>query len=163
MRIYTLTCELVTDRSLRDTFAVFEDPYNLAKITPSWLSFQVTSKEKVQMRKGAEIYYTIKWLGLPMKWKTIIQEYTPPTLFVDEQAKGPYKLWRHRHTFVETAEGVLVGDHVDYALPFGVLGRMAHGVMVGRQLKAIFRYRQQELKKMLGGNTRETKPPSIRA
>ena len=161
MHIYTLTCELITDKSLNDTFAIFEDPYNLAKITPSWLSFQVTSKEKVQMRKGAEIYYTIKWLGIPMKWKTIIREYDPPHLFIDEQAKGPYSLWRHRHTFEETAQGLKVGDHVDYALPFGPFGRLAHAVMVGRQLKAIFRFRQRELKKMLGGTTTELRKPAI--
>ena len=113
MAIHTLRCEMLTRRSLQETFAVFEDPYNLAKITPSWLSFQVTSPQRVEMRKGAEIEYKISWLGVPMHWKTIIREYEPPFLFIDEQAEGPYTLWRHRHTFQPCAEGTKVGDHVE--------------------------------------------------
>ncbi len=99
MQTYTLRCEMLTKSSLQDTFAVFEDPYNLAKITPSSLKFQVTSPQRIEMRKGAEIEYTIRWLGLPMHWKTLILEYSRRFSFVDEQAKGPYKFWRHRHTF----------------------------------------------------------------
>ncbi len=161
MRVYTLQCELLTDSSLDRTFSIFEDPYNLAKITPASLNFQVTSKERIQMRKGAEIEYTIRWLGLPMHWKALILEYEPPFLFVDEQAKGPYSLWRHRHTFTPTEKGVLVGDHVEYALPFGALGQLTHALSVRRQLEAIFRFRQQELGKMLGGHTTQTMQPVV--
>ena len=161
MHVYTLQCELLTDSSLERTFSLFEDPYNLAKITPSSLDFQVTSKEHIQMRQGAEIEYTIRWLGLPMHWKTLIREYEPPFLFVDEQAKGPYSLWRHRHTFKPTLRGVRVADHVEYALPFGSLGRMTHALMVRRQLEAIFQFRQRELGKMLGGKTTQTIQPVV--
>jgi ligand-binding SRPBCC domain-containing protein len=143
------------------TFSIFEEPYNLAKITPASLKFQVTSKERVEMRKGAEIEYTISSLGLPMHWKTLIVEYEPPFLFVDEQAKGPYSLWRHRHTFMPTAEGVLVGDHVEYALPLGPLGQLTHAIVVRRQLEAIFRFRQQQLGKLLGGKTTQTVQPFV--
>lgn len=113
------------------------------------------------MRKGAEIEYTIRWLGLPMHWKTLIVEYEPPFLFIDEQAKGPYSLWRHRHTFTPTEQGVLVGDHVEYALPFGSIGQLIHAVVVRRQLEAIFRFRQQELGKLLGGKTTQTVQPFV--
>ncbi len=161
MQTYTLRCELLTASSLKDTFAIFEDPYNLAKITPSSLNFQVTSPHRVEMQKGAEIEYTIRWLGFRMHWKTLILEYRPPVLFIDEQAKGPYKFWRHRHTFESTAGGTKVGDHVEYALPFGPLGGMAHALAVRRQLLGIFKYRQQQLSKMLGGTTVQTVEPYV--
>jgi ligand-binding SRPBCC domain-containing protein len=160
MHTYTLHCEMWTSRSLRDTFALFEDPYNLAKITPRWLNFVVTSP-KVQMHPGAEIDYTIRWLGIGMKWKTIIRDYTPPARFVDEQARGPYALWRHTHTFVETDNGTLVGDRVEYALPLSFLGRVAHAVMVKHQLLGIFKYRQAEIAKLLGGISKQTVAPRI--
>src|SRR5690348_2269824 len=134
MHVYRLECEMLVRRSVDDVFSVFQDPYNLAKITPAWLRFRVTSNQKVMMRKGAEIEYSIRWLGLPMKWKTVIAEYNPPLEFVDEQAKGPYALWRHRHTFHQTPEGVRVCDRVEYALPLGRLGRMAHAFVVAQQL-----------------------------
>jgi ligand-binding SRPBCC domain-containing protein len=153
---------MLTERSIGDAFAIFEDPYNLAKITPGWLNFKVTSPQRIQMRKGAEIHYTIKWLGVPIRWKTIIREYEPPRIFIDQQAEGPYTLWLHRHTFRETPDGTVVADHVDYALPMGLLGRLAHAVAVRKQLLEIFDYRQEQLAKLLGGSTRQIAAPAIR-
>lgn len=161
MKTHTLRCEMLVYRSTAETFAVFEDAHNLAKITPSWLNFTVTTPGRIDMRPGAEITYRIKWLGLPMNWKTRITEYEPPFLFVDEQEQGPYSLWRHRHTFRPADEGTVVSDHVDYALPLGSLGEIAHSALVRKQLLAIFRYRQQELSKMFSGKTREISEPRI--
>jgi ligand-binding SRPBCC domain-containing protein len=148
-------------RSLAEAFGIFENPYNLAKITPPWLSFQVISKGKVEMRKGAEIDYRIKWLAFPIRWKTIITDYRPPLLFVDEQAKGPYSYWRHQHTFADTGAGVKICDRLEYALPFGVLGRMAHAVIVRKQLRSVFEYRQQQLTEIFEGQAITTVPPTI--
>jgi ligand-binding SRPBCC domain-containing protein len=135
---------------LDEVFRFFEDPRNLARITPPWLNFRILNPDNVHMRVGAEIDYIIKWQGLPMKWKTLITEYDPPNRFVDEQARGPYALWHHEHTFEETAAGVEIRDQVDYRLPLGVLGRIAHAVMVKRQLTEIFRFRQVAIAQLLG-------------
>jgi len=153
---------MLVSPSIAEVFAVFEDPYNLIRITPGWLNLKVTNPERVRMRKGAEITYRIRWAGLPMTWKTVITEYAPPDFFVDEQVEGPYRLWRHRHEFTAGAEGVLVTDRVDYALPFGRIGHAAHAVAIGRQLIGIFQYRQAALAQILGGSAREVKEPVIR-
>jgi len=160
-KIYTLRCEMLSGKPLPETFAIFEDPYNLAKITPPWLNFRVTSAVRVQMRQGAEIQYTIRWSKLPIRWKTRITEYDPPRKFVDEQEYGPYTFWRHQHTFEETADGTKVKDEVQYTLPFGFLGRLVHAMIVRRQLLAIFRYRQRELEKMFGTGARQLVAPTI--
>jgi len=160
MQIYHLRCELITTCPLLETFEVFKNPRNLAKITPSWLNFQVITRD-VEMHKGAEIGYNIKWLGMPMRWKTLIAEYDPPHSFVDEQAEGPYAIWRHHHTFGETPAGTKVADHVEYALPLGMLGRLAHAIMVKSQLEAIFRFRQREISKLLGARTLDAGAPVI--
>jgi ligand-binding SRPBCC domain-containing protein len=160
MQSYHLRCEFIVACPLQESFDVFKNPLNLAKITPSWLNFQVLTKDVV-MRKGAEIEYNIRWLGLPMHWKTLITEYQPPYSFVDEQAEGPYAQWVHRHTFESADAGTRVGDHVTYALPFGKLGEIAHAVMVKKQLEAIFRFRQREIGNLLGGKTVEVRAPVI--
>jgi len=144
-----------------EVFAFFEDPRNLARITPPWLNFRILNPESIRMRAGAEIDYVIGWLGLPMKWKTLIVTYDPPRLFIDEQARGPYALWHHEHTFEPTAGGVAIRDRVDYRLPLGVLGRVAHAVMVKRQLLGIFRYRQTAIARILNVPLTDSHAPSI--
>jgi ligand-binding SRPBCC domain-containing protein len=148
MAEYLLECGMVVPRPLADVFAVYETPLNLARITPPWLRFHIATKERVVMQPGARIDYTIRWMGLPMRWRTVITAYEPPHRFVDEQERGPYVLWRHTHTFSETAEGVLVGDAVQYRLPLGPLGDLTHTLMVKRQLQEIFRYRQRAVAKI---------------
>jgi ligand-binding SRPBCC domain-containing protein len=159
MRSYLLRCELKTTTPLADVFRVFENPYNLAVITPPWLNFQILDKG-LEMRQGLEINYRIRWMGLPMRWQTIITDYQPPFRFVDFQSKGPYVLWHHTHLFQPTNDGVVVADQVRYVLPLGPLGMLAHAIIVKRQLLEIFRYRQRKIGEMLGGVV-ESYPPTI--
>lgn len=160
MRSYLLRCELKTRRPLAEAFAVFENPHNLAEITPPWLDFQITSPGKVVMRRGAEIDYRVRWLGMPLKWKTRITEYEPPYQFIDLQLRGPYVLWRHLHTFIEDRDETVVGDEVRYVLPFGPLGWLAHQAIVAEQLIGIFEYRQKALARLLG-EVSQIRPPLI--
>ena len=159
--MYTLECELTTRASLRDTFAVFENPYNLARITPPGLGFRILT-EGLVMRPGAEIDYELRWLGLPLRWQTLITAYDPPREFVDEATRSPYRYWRHRHTFYSSPEGTVVADRVDYALPLGPIGRIAHLAVVSHQLRRIFEYRQKAIGELLGGAIVSVKAPSIR-
>ena len=149
-----LTCRMMAPIPIGKAFAVFESPYNLARITPAWLRLRITTPERVTIRKGAEIEYEIRWLGIPVSWKTVITVYDPPLLFEDEQARGPYAHWRHRHGFEEVEGCAVISDRVEYALPFGPLGRLAHRLAVSRQLRGIFEYRQRALMQMLGGDAR---------
>jgi ligand-binding SRPBCC domain-containing protein len=73
---------------------------------------------------------------------TEIAVWRPPHEFVDVQAKGPYKRWRHTHRFEETSDGTRILDIVHYALPLGPVGRWAHHLVVAEDLKRIFDYRQ---------------------
>ena len=149
--MYVLTCQMRAPSPIAETFAVFESPYNLARITPASLKFRITTREHVTLCKGAEIEYQIRWLGLPISWRTLITEYEPPLFFEDEQAEGPYAVWRHRHSFEEVDDGTVISDRVEYALPLGALGRLAQHLLVGRQLRRIFQYRQRALMQLLGG------------
>jgi ligand-binding SRPBCC domain-containing protein len=64
-------------------------------------------------------------------------------MFADEQVAGPYRHWYHRHLFHPVPGGVRIEDVVDYQLPLGVLGRMAHAAFVRRQLAGIFDHRER--------------------
>jgi ligand-binding SRPBCC domain-containing protein len=59
-------------------------------------------------------------------------------------------LWRHQHGFEALDGGTRMTDHVEYALPLGPLGRIAHGLQVRRNVETIFDFRQDRIRKMFG-------------
>lgn len=143
-RTQQLNCDLET------AWKFFSSPHNLSRITPDYMGFVVTSDlEDKMMYPGMEIDYKVTpLLGIPMKWKTKITEVDPYKSFTDFQKKGPYKLWNHQHEFVEKDDGVLMKDKLTYEMPYGVLGKIAHGLIVKKKLKGIFDYRYQVLEQM---------------
>ncbi|MEO5977586.1 MAG: SRPBCC family protein [Chryseolinea sp.] len=99
-----------------------------------------------EMYPGQIIRYKIYILpGIPMIWTTEITHVHEPHFFVDEQRSGPYAFWHHQHRFRETASGVEMTDELNYAIPFGLIGRTANTLLVQRQLNAIFDYRYKVL------------------
>jgi hypothetical protein len=87
---------------------------------------------------------------MPLRWTSRIEDWEPGCGFVDRQLRGPYGLWHHRHTFAEAGQGTVVCDEVDYALPFGALGDLAHPLFVRRDLERIFNYRHEAVPRLLG-------------
>lgn len=131
----------VVQSDLETVFAFFESPRNLEDITPTWLRFEVVATTDEVMCLGTEIDYRLRWKGVPMRWRSRISEYEPGNSFADEMLSGPYERWYHRHLFRPVADGIEMVDIVDYVLPFGPLGRLAHAVLVRAQLEAIFDFR----------------------
>ena len=124
-----------------EVFAFFADPLNLERITPGFLRFRITSEPPIVMRRGALIDYRLRLYGVPLRWRTRIEAYDPPNGFTDAQLFGPYRRWVHRHYFVEVPGGTEIRDRVDYVLPLGVLGTLAHGLFVRRSVERIFAFR----------------------
>ena len=124
----------------------FSDPKNLSKITPQSMGFIVRTELPDKMYEGLMIEYTVRpMLGIPMNWITEIKTVKNHSFFVDEQRKGPYRIWHHEHHFKEVDGGVEMTDIVSYELPFGFLGRLMHPILVKNKLKEIFDYRRQKV------------------
>ncbi|MFN0120146.1 MAG: SRPBCC family protein [Blastocatellia bacterium] len=142
MGSYILERSQVVDRSGAETFAFFCDAHNLERITPAFLRFRILTPQPIHMGTGTLIDYQLSLLGIPFGWQTRILEWVPEHSFVDEQVKGPYALWRHTHTFEALGpDRTLMRDRVEYRLPLGILGRIAHALWVKRTLRGIFDYR----------------------
>lgn len=127
---------------LQTCWEFFSAPQNLAVITPDYMRFRVLTQQPPAIYEGLMIAYKVSpVLGIPLNWITEIKTVRDQTFFVDEQRKGPYRLWHHEHHFEAVEGGVLMTDIVSYTLPLGVIGRLAHRLFVKRQLEGIFDYR----------------------
>ena len=145
MSRHRLRARQVVPRPIDEVFAFFSRPENLARITPPGMGFDRLSND-MDMRAGLEIDYRIRpLLGIPMRWRTRIDNYEPPTSFSDVQLRGPYRRWEHRHTFRTVPGGTLIEDDLTYELPLGPLGALAHRLVVRSQLCEIFRYRARTI------------------
>lgn len=131
--------------SLDAVFAFFSDPANLARITPPGLSFRIHGEAPRALAEGSRIEYRIRWTFLTLRWVTRITRWSPPAEFQDVQEAGPYAAWVHTHRFTQRGAAVEMHDHVEYELPFGILGRIVHRLSVRRQLEEIFDYRVQKI------------------
>lgn len=159
MKLYTLYREHKLNISLDEAWDFFSSPLNLKKITPPYMGFEIKSDFFNQkMFAGMIIEYIVKPLfGIPMRWVTEITHVKEKEYFIDEQRFGPYKFWHHLHHFRienlngETTGGTLVMiDKVNYALPFGIIGRIVHKYFVRKKVEEIFNYRKDVLQKMFG-------------
>ena len=135
-------------RPREHVFAFFADARNLGAVTPPALHFRIDTPLPIEMRVGTLIDYTIGLYGIPLRWRTEITRWEPPFSFEDTQLRGPSATWVHRHLFRDDDGATIIDDEVRYALPLGILGRLAHP-LVRWQLRRIFRYRQEAVARLL--------------
>jgi len=122
-------------------FAFFSEPRNLEVITPPWLRFRIVGRSTLTLEEGTELTYRLCIHGLPMTWRSRIDEWRPNERFVDVQLKGPYARWHHTHSFHDRGPATLIRDRVLYRLPLGGLGHWVGGRFVAADVKKIFEYR----------------------
>lgn len=158
MKVYLLERTQTIPLSRQETFAFFGDAFNLERITPPFLQFRILTPPPIKMEQGTLIEYKLRLFGVPIFWRTLIEHWIPEEFFVDTQISGPYTLWRHTHTFEEISPGqTLMQDTVEYSIPFGVLGTIAHALFIKRCLKIIFDYRAKMTARLLGTEGEEEK------
>lgn len=158
---YQLNNAFVVNATSEAAWAFFSTAENLPKITPPQMGFHIVTPRPIVLQRDSIIDYTIRVSGFPVKWRTRIVNWEPPTRFIDLQERGPYKLWHHEHTFQAVDGGVRCRDRVIYEIPLGVLGTIAQHVMVKRQLLEIFNYRKAVIERELGA-IRIVEQPNVR-
>lgn len=137
--------------SVEKAWDFLSDPGNLKTITPDYMGFKILEGAEEKMYAGQIIKYIVTpVLRLPLRWVTEITQVEDQKYFVDEQRFGPYSLWHHKHFIKAIPGGVEMIDIVDYKLPLGMLGRIAHPLFVKRQLNQIFNYRYNKLVELFG-------------
>ncbi len=151
MKLHLLRQEQLLPIDIYEAWEFFSSPHNLDAITPDDLGFKITSPDLGAMHEGQIITYKVKIAPLIwVDWVTEIKAVQDRVSFIDEQRFGPYAFWHHRHYFEEVEGGVKMTDEVNYGLPFGPFGAIAHAVFVRRKLEWIFGQRRVLLEERFG-------------
>lgn len=150
-------------------FAFFADPHNLPALMPPWQRVRIEQLDLVppplsaaaQLPRaagaGSRILISLRplpFVPLRLRWIAEIVEFTTNQFFCDRQVSGPFAYWQHKHLVRpmdhQGRPGTLLTDEIDYQLPFGVLGAIAHN-LVRRQMEQAFTYRSQKTSELLMG------------
>lgn len=159
MTLHQLRQEQFLPISPEEAWSFFSSPRNLDSITPPDLGFRITRLDSEVMHEGQIITYRVKVApGLWLPWVTEIKAVDEGRSFVDEQRAGPYRFWHHRHVFEAAEGGVRMSDVVNYALPLGPCGAIAHALFVRRKLERIFRFRREMLERRFSASSPATAP-----
>ena len=152
MPVHTLECTQIFPATLAEAWDFFSRPANLQKITPPSMGFRTLSEVPDEMHAGLMIRYRVTpLLGIPLTWVTEITHVERLRYFVDEQRVGPYRIWHHEHHFRELGDGrIEMTDRVLYQLPLGWCSEPMHLLMVRPQLKKIFAFREEAVRKLFG-------------
>ena len=146
MKIYALHKTQKLPISLDEAWNFLCNPANLSKLTPQEMNMNIISGADRPMYAGQVLQYSVTPLpGFKTKWVSEITQYEEKKYFVDLQLYGPYAFWHHKHFVHEIEGGVEMEDIIDYKVPFGILGRMIHPILLKPKLESIFNYRREQL------------------
>ena len=81
-----------------------------------------------QIQLGEFVTWRARHFGRTWTMTSVITEWDRPRRFVDEQDRGPFKSFHHEHLFTPVGNGTQMIDRVEFAAPFGPIGRLAERV-----------------------------------
>lgn len=144
--MYTIETQQELPVNLQDAWDFFSNPNNLKVLTPSEVKMAFKGSPVDKIYEGQVIRYKISPLfGINVNWATQIDVVKEGLYFVDTQISGPFKVWHHQHHFESTGKGTIIKDLVHYQMPLGILGKVAHPILVKPKLKEIFDFRKRKI------------------
>jgi len=139
------------DAPAADVYAWHALPDALEKLTPHGEHVEVIERTG-GIERGARVAMRFGRWPIRMRWVAVHQEYEAGRYFSDLQVSGPFAYWKHTHSFEPDGPAACVlEDKVEYALPFGFLGRRIAGSFVRRKIEEMFRYRHAVTARLIAG------------
>jgi len=118
---------------LPDAFVRLLPPGEKIRVVQTPPSLNVGSRTIVRIR------IAFVWVTL----ESLHTAYDPPHSFEDQQVRGPFASWRHRHIVAPHADGATLIDDIEYTPPFGILGRIIDPIAIKPRLRKIFAFRHR--------------------
>lgn len=123
-----------------EVFAWHARPGAFERLQPPWAPVEILERRGA-IRDGDRLVLRLRAGPLRLRWVAEHEDYREGLQFADVQVAGPFARWRHLHRFeTEGPRACRIEDRVEYAPPFGPLGRL---LMPGltRRLRRVFAYR----------------------
>jgi ligand-binding SRPBCC domain-containing protein len=149
MKIYTFERTVDIKAPIQAVYDFHLDVKNLSKISPPNMTAELVKSEGLGL--GRMLYLRITQFGFfKSRWVVRIDEYDPPYRLTDMVLKGPFPYFRHTRTFSQPhIEFTKLHDKLEYALPFGFIGRLANKLSVRKMIEQMFVYRHMTTKQLL--------------
>jgi ligand-binding SRPBCC domain-containing protein len=94
---------------------------------------------------GEEVTWRARHFGVPFTMTSRVTALDRPTMFVDEQVRGPFHQFRHAHRFEAIETGTRLTDSVTFTVPCGPFGRAAEHFVLARYLRRLIEVRNEYL------------------
>lgn len=126
-----------------EVFAWHTRPGAFQRLSPPWRDVEV-ARSSGSIAPGSEVELLLRVFGpVRLRWLLRHGELLKNELFTDEQVKGPFKSWQHRHSFIPHSDSLsTMLDEVDYELP---LFARPFGSLFTNELQRLFDYRHAVL------------------
>jgi ligand-binding SRPBCC domain-containing protein len=133
------------DAPVETVFAFHERPDALALLSPTFPPLKVLRRTG-GIGVGAEVDLKIG----PITWLARHTAFERNRVFVDEQSRGPFKRWVHRHEFEDLGHGrSRLTDRVSFELPGGRLVNLIAAPLVMIGLRRMFAHRHAVTRRLL--------------
>ena len=136
-----------------DVGAPIERCFDLARDIGTHLASTSKSGERVVggvasglLGLNDEVTWEARHFGIRFRLTGRITSFDRPTYFIDEQVRGPFASWWHRHQFEQISNRVRMTDLVRYQVPLGAVGRGVDWLVLHRYLKRLLQHRASFLK-----------------
>jgi len=147
--------------SAAQLFAWHARPGAFQRLQPPWETIRRVTPPAA-LRNGALVELTIRRGPFAVRWQAQLRDVEPERQFVDEQVRGPFAKWTHRHRFIDEGRESILEDHVEYELPGGSLGRRLAGGATRRRLERLFAYRHERTRRDLARHDPFRERPRLR-
>lgn len=75
-----------------------------------------------------------------------ISEMKKDELFIDEQAKGDFKMMKHEHYFKPCDNGTILINIFQFESPYGILGQWFNGIYLTKYIRRLLEQRNKTIK-----------------